>query len=120
MEDQAAANDVAEDTETAPHASDRDADVTAYSAAQADSERAGQRGHKERLPGMEPQWQEENFAWPTLQLDVDHLPPPDPRREPLSPEEEHNQSAAAEKPDTSANDDPDPRPSEQPPLEGRL
>jgi hypothetical protein len=109
-----------EDTDAVPHAADRDTDVTAYSTGEADSDGADQSGRKERLPGMEPHWQEENFAWPTLQLDVDHLPPPDPRREPLTPEEDPKQTTPRGKPETSANDDPEPRPAEQPPLDGRL
>ena len=118
--DQSPASETAEDSPAVPHAADRDTDVDAYPAAEADSERAGHQAQRERIPGMEPRWQQKDFSWPPLELDVDHLPPPDPHPDPLSPEEERSPATPGGAPDQRANDDPDPRPSEQPPLEGRL
>ncbi|MBV9311332.1 MAG: hypothetical protein JOZ73_10895 [Solirubrobacterales bacterium] len=122
------AAETADEAPAMPAAADHDAAATAYTAAQADAGEDAASPSKERLPGMEERWQQENFSWPPLELDADHLLAPDPSAQPMEGEADRpiagNPSRAPRKKAPAdrnyTSDEPDPTPSQQPPLEGRL
>jgi hypothetical protein len=74
--------------------------------------REASRAAEERLPGMESRWQEEDFEWEPLEFSVEGVAPASSRDERQGGE----QSAES----ATSTDDHDPRPPEQPPVEGRL